>query len=238
MWIDLLNLLSIWFKNFLFAGYMSGGTAFPKPLSAKEEAECIERMRGGDACARDKIIEHNLRLVAHVVKKYAGSEADADTEDLISIGTIGLIKAVDSFDGEKQIRLATYAARCIHNEILMHFRALKNKRCEISLDEPVGTDSEGNALSFMHVIQDESEKIEDCVQMKNDIEKLYLYINECLNPREREIISMRYGLNGHDALAQREVALKMHISRSYVSRIEKKAMEKLREKMQSQEDEL
>ncbi len=231
MWAELLNLLYLWFKNFFLAGYMSGSMVFPKPLSSQEESEFIRMMHEGDANARDKLIEHNLRLVAHVVKKYAGTELDADAEDLISIGIIGLIKAVDSFDGEKQIRLATYAARCIHNEILMHFRALKNKRCEVSLEESVGTDAEGNALSFINVIEDESERIEESVQFKSDIERLYRSLNSCLTPRERAIMVMRYGLNGGDALAQREVAAKMNISRSYVSRIEKKAMQKLRERI-------
>ncbi len=232
MLFELLALLGSWIKHFLFAGYMSGGAAFPKPLSPDEEAAYVNEMQNGDERAREILIERNLRLVAHVVKKYA-SAPGADAEDLISIGTIGLIKAVDSFKGDKKIRLATYAARCIHNEILMHFRALKNRRGELSLDDPVGTDGEGNTISLMHIVHEEAENIEDDILLKSKISKLYTFINTCLNMREREIITLRFGLGNADALTQREIASKLHISRSYVSRIEKKAIEKLKEKMKA-----
>ncbi len=229
MFFELLSVLGVWLKHFLFAGYMSGGV-FPKPLSAAEEKEYVALMHHGDANARSTLIERNLRLVAHVVKKYVATQ-NADTEDLISIGTIGLIKAVDSFKGDKKIRLATYAARCIHNEILMHFRAEKNRRNELSLSEPVGTDGEGNTLALMHILHEEAEEIEDDILLKNQVEKLYTLLDVCLSEREREIIVLRYGLGGNDALAQREIAQRLCISRSYVSRIEKKAIHKLKENM-------
>lgn len=231
MLFELLSLLGSWIKHFLFAGYMSGGSAFPKPLTPAEEAKYVEEMQAGSTQAREILIERNLRLVAHVVKKYASAQG-ADTEDLISIGTIGLIKAVDSFNGDKKIRLATYAARCIHNEILMHFRAMKKRKSELSLDDPVGTDGEGNTISLMHIVHEEAEDIEDDILLKSKIEKLHTFINTCLAEREREIIVLRFGLGAADALTQREIAKKLHISRSYVSRIEKKAIDKLKEKMQ------
>ncbi len=230
MLFELLSMLGMWLRNFFFSGYMSVGSVFPKPLSPAEEAKYVEKMLAGDKQARDVLIERNLRLVAHVVKKYAGS-ANVDSEDLISIGTIGLIKAVDSFDNCKKIRLATYAARCIHNEILMHFRALKNKRNELSLDDPVGSDGEGNSISLMNIIHEETEEIEDRIELKELTEKMYSVINTFLNPREREILVLRFGLEGNDALTQREIASKLKISRSYVSRIEKSAIGILREKM-------
>lgn len=231
MLFELLALIGSWLRCFLFAGYMSPGSAFPKPLTPAEENELVVRMRDGDVSARDTLIERNLRLVAHVVKKY-GNVQETDNEDLISIGTIGLIKAVDSFKGDKNIRLATYAARCIHNEILMHFRAQKHKRCEVSLDEPVGADGEGNSISLMHILHDEAESIEDGVMLKNNVEKLYAGMRDCLSAREREVLALRFGLGEHDALPQREIAKKMNISRSYISRIEKKAIDKLRACMQ------
>lgn len=230
MLFELLYFIGSWLKYFLFAGYMSGGSAFPKPLSPAEESELVARMQAGDEEARGKLIERNLRLVAHVVKKY-GNAPGVDSEDLISIGTIGLIKAVDSFKGDKKIRLATYAARCIHNEILMHFRAQKHRRTELSLDEPVGTDGDGNSISLINILHEEAEDIEDGIVLKNNINKLYACINTCLSRRERDVLMLRFGLDGCDALAQREIAKKMHISRSYVSRIEKKAIEKLQECM-------
>lgn len=240
MLFELLSLLGVWIKHFLFAGYISGGV-FPKPLTPKEEEKYVAEMHSGSMQAREILIERNLRLVAHVVKKYAGT-ANQDTEDLISIGTIGLIKAVDSFNGDKKIRLATYAARCIHNEILMHFRALKKRQTELSLDDPVGTDGEGNTLSLMQIVHEEADDIEDDIVLKGKIEMLYTLMDACLTEREREILILRFGLGGNDALAQREIASKMHISRSYVSRIEKKAISKLKENMKAcgygEEDEI
>lgn len=199
--------------------------SFPKPLTAEEERQCLIAFREhGDIVARGKLIEHNLRLVAHIIKKYYSSTKDQD--DLISIGTIGLIKAVETFDYHKGTRLATYASRCIENEILMHFRASKKTAQDVSMSDPIDTDKDGNPLTLMDVIaQDES--LEDELDLKLNSEKLYRFIRESLTPRERLIIEQRYGLAGAE-LTQRQVAKKLGISRSYVSRIEKKALEKLR----------
>ena len=230
MLFELLSFLGAFLQRFFFAGYMSGGFTFPKPLSGSEEAMYVDKMLEGDMQAREVLIERNLRLVAHVVKKYAGTSG-TDQDDLISIGTIGLIKAIDSFDNSKKIRLATYAARCIHNEILMHFRAMKNRKNEISLDDPVGTDGEGNSISLLNVIHEETEEIEERLELKAQTEKMYAILNQYLDAREREIIIRRFGLNGEEEMTQREIASQLNISRSYVSRIEKKAMDILREHM-------
>ena len=203
--------------------------SFPKPLSLAEEHDCFERFRNhGDLAARNTLIEHNLRLVAHIIKKYyAGAR---DQEDLISIGTIGLIKAVNTFDHTKSRRLATYASRCIENEILMHFRASKKYAQDLSLSEPIDTDKEGHPLTLLDVLADEGD-LSDQVDMKLNGKKLPGYINEVLSPRERQIIHMRYGI-GEQPLTQREVARHLKISRSYVSRIEKKALQKLRDRFE------
>ena len=199
--------------------------SFPQPLSAEEERACFEDFRKrGDTAARNRLVEHNLRLVAHVVKKYYSNTPDRD--DLISIGTIGLIKAVDTFDFERGARLATYASRCIENEILMHFRAGRKSEREIPLSEPIDTDSEGNPLTLMDVCAVE-DTIADDLDLKVRTKQLYQYIAQALTPRERQIVQWRYGLTG-DALPQRTVAKMLGISRSYVSRIEKKALGKLR----------
>ena len=198
--------------------------SFPQPLSAAQEREALEAMQAGDSAARDKLIEHNLRLVAHVVKKYYASREDQD--DLVSIGTIGLIKAVSTFRPDKNIRLATYACRCIENEILMYFRTLRKQSQEVSLSEPIDNDSEGNAISLLDVISCEDTMLEQ-VELSDRQQLLYRYLAEELNPREREILFLRYGLTGRQPLPQREVAEKCGISRSYVSRIEKKALKKL-----------
>lgn len=198
--------------------------SFPRPLSAEQEAACIQAMQHGDKQAREKLIEHNLRLVAHIVKKYYSSSADSD--DLISIGTIGLIKGVSTFDPGKNVRLATYISRCIENEILMYFRSSKKLSCEVSLEEPIEPDSDGSALALKDVLScndDALERIE-----LNDRIRLISGAMQVLEPREKEIISLRYGLGGHTPLTQREVARLHGISRSYVSRIEKKALQKLR----------
>lgn len=198
--------------------------SFPCPLSAEQEAACIQAMQHGDKQAREKLIEHNLRLVAHIVKKYYSSSADSD--DLISIGTIGLIKGVSTFDPGKNVRLATYISRCIENEILMYFRSSKKLSCEVSLEEPIEPDSDGSALALKDVLScndDALERIE-----LNDRIRLISGAMQVLEPREKEIISLRYGLGGHTPLTQREVARLHGISRSYVSRIEKKALQKLR----------
>ena len=196
---------------------------FLSPLTPEEEKECIERMKEGDLKAKHQLIEHNLRLVAHVAKKYQAS--DEDMEDLISIGTIGLIKAVGTFKTDKQIKLATYAARCIDNELLMYFRGKKKTSREVSLYEPIGTDKEGNQINLLDIAADEEvdvvEKMEEC----ENIRKLYGYLPQVLTDREEHVIAMRYGVLGEEPHTQREVAATLGISRSYVSRIEKKAWE-------------
>ncbi len=201
--------------------------SFPKPLSTKDEAEYLHRCKQGDKDARDKLIEHNLRLVAHIVKKY--NMIDKETDDLISIGTIGLIKAIDTFDDEKGIRLATYASRCIDNELLMMLRSGKRLAKEVYLYDPIGSDREGNEINLLDIIEDAEVDIVENIVMEDDIKKLYHMIGKVLTDREREIIFLRYGLSNRKEVTQREIASKLGISRSYVSRIEKKALKKLRE---------
>lgn len=205
---------------------ISGGGSFPRPLSASEERDALERKAAGDRAARDLLIEHNLRLVAHVIKKYYTSAADQ--EDLISIGTIGLIKAVDSFDHTKNIRLATYAGRCIENEILMHFRALRKTAGELSLNDELDSDGDGDPLVLGDTIADSSEEMIDRLGREEEQRKLLECMAKTLDPREHEILSLRYGLGEQKPLTQREIASKYGISRSYVSRLEKKALDKLR----------
>ncbi|MDO5783548.1 MAG: RNA polymerase sporulation sigma factor SigK [Eubacteriales bacterium] len=198
--------------------------SFPRPLSAEQEAAYIQAMRQGDNTAREKLIEHNLRLVAHIVKKYYSF--NADTDDLISIGTIGLIKGVSTFDPGKNARLATYISRCIENEILMYFRASKKLSNEVSLNEPMEQDGDGNSLSYMDILSSNDEQLEQIdLSDRNQLLANALHV---LEPREREIITQRYGLDGHTPLTQREVAKLHSISRSYISRIEKKSLQKLR----------
>ncbi len=201
--------------------------SFPKPLSTKEEAEYLRRCKEGDKAARDKLIEHNLRLVAHIVKKY--NMVDKETDDLISIGTIGLIKAIDTFDDEKGIRLATYASRCIDNELLMMLRSGKRLAKEVYLYDPIGSDREGNEINLLDIIEEAEIDIVENIVLEDDIKKLYHMISKVLTDREREIICLRYGLSNRKEVTQREIAIKLGISRSYVSRIEKKALKKLRE---------
>lgn len=210
-----------------FALHLDSTTVFPKPLSAEKEAEAFARMADGDASARSELIEHNLRLVAHVVKKYYSP--NTDSEELISIGTIGLIKAVNSFNNSKSTRFATYAAKCIENEVLMYFRSAKKSARDVYLDEPVDTDKDGNSMSLMDIIADDDDMV-DRIEVMIRSKQLYGFIDECLDEREKEIICHRYGLCGIKPLTQREVADKLNISRSYVSRIEKKALEKLKER--------
>ncbi len=205
--------------------HIQNAGSFPKPLSAKEEREALQRLKEGDSEARDLLVEHNLRLVVHIIKKYYSSYSDQD--DLISIGTIGLIKGVNSFDAEKGTRLATYAARCVENEILMYFRNQKKSSQDVSMSEPIDTDSEGNPLTLSDIIFTD-DTISDDIDKKMRIEKLRRCINAMPDGREKEIIIRRYGLNGCFPLTQREIAEKLHISRSYVSRIEKKVIEDLR----------
>lgn len=206
--------------------HVSSSGQFPPPLSKRAEAECIEKMFAGDEEARTKLIEHNLRLVAHIVKKYSNS--NIEQEDLISIGTVGLIKAVSTYKGNKGIKLATYASRCIENEILMCFRGLKKTAQDVHISDPIDTDSDGNSLTLGDILADNVDIIDD-VDLKLKTERLHELLKSELTTREQKIIYMRYGLFGYSEMPQREVAKRLHISRSYVSRIEKKALEKLRE---------
>lgn len=202
----------------------NGGGSFPKPLSAKEEKHYLELSAQGDLQARNILVERNLRLVAHIMKKYYTQTADQ--EDLISIGTIGLIKGISTFDAGKGARLATYAARCVENEILMFFRSNRKSASDVSLSEMIETGKDGNALSLMDVLCSD----EDLFERMSDQEiyrKLYRKIDECLTPRERNIITLRYGIGNRKPLTQRQIAEQCGISRSYVSRIEKKALQKL-----------
>ena len=213
--------------SLFFILHVTGAGTFPRPLSEKDEREYLEKVRNGDIEARNKLVEHNLRLVAHIVKKYYGSGAEQD--DLVSIGTIGLIKAINTFDTDKNIRLSSYASRCIENEILMYFRNSRKMSQDISLNEEIDSDSDGNSLTLMDVMSVEDSIIDE-LDTKIKSEKLSTYINECLTARERLIIKMRYGLDGHNPLTQREVAQRLKISRSYVSRIEKKALSSLKKR--------
>lgn len=208
-----------------FALQVTSSSAFPKPLSAKQEREYLERVKQGDREAKDKLVEHNLRLVAHVIKKYYSSNVDQD--DLISIGTIGLIKAVSTFDYTKGTRFATYASRCIENETLMFFRNKKKSASDVYISDPIDVDKDGNSLTLIDVMADSQDIIDD-IDLRLKSQKLYDYVQQKLDKREQEIIVMRYGLWGQKPLTQREVAEKLHISRSYVSRIEKKAIGILR----------
>ena len=220
------------FSNILYLFlHVTGSGAFPKALPAAQERKCLEEMAAGSQAARWTLIEHNLRLVAHIVKKYYASQNDQ--EDLISIGTIGLIKAIDSFDPGKGIRLSSYASKCIENEILMFFRSGKKSAQDVSINEPIDTDKDGNALTIMDTMAVE-DTIIDSIDVRMKSEKLYGFIDQALSAREKDIICMRYGLRGYVPLPQRVVAKRLGISRSYVSRIEKKALEKLRAEFEGQ----
>ena len=210
----------------LLVSYMSNHQSFLQPLDPAEEAECIRRMAAGDREARDRLIEHNLRLVAHIVKKYA---SQGDTDDLISIGTIGLIKAVSTFNADKGAQLATYAARCIENEILMYLRAGKKLKNEVSIQMPLGVDKEGNEISLLDILGSDADMIVDDVSLQMNITMLYTLMRQHLTQRERVVLELRYGLGCAPARTQREIADMLGISRSYVSRIERKAVQKLRE---------
>lgn len=200
--------------------------SFPQPLSPQEEEHLLQGMKEGDLTCRNRLIEHNLRLVAHVVKKY--SNTMYETDDLISIGTIGLIKAVDSFNSEKGIRLATYASRCIENELLMLMRSSKKQSKEVSLFEPVGSDKEGNTIQLLDICVAEEPDIIEQMEEQQQLGKLREYIDKVLTEREREIVILRYGMADGREITQREIADRLNISRSYVSRIEKKALKKLK----------
>lgn len=199
---------------------------FLKPLNVEEEKYYLEKMKEGSLEAKHTLIERNLRLVAHISRKYQSGEEDM--EDLISIGTIGLIKAISTFNYERGNRLATYAARCIDNELLMYFRGKKKTSREVSLYEPIGTDKEGNQINLMDVVESTDREIFEVIELKSNTKKIYEMIPKVLNDRERQIIEWRYGLYNRKPITQREIADKLGISRSYVSRIEKRALEKLK----------
>lgn len=222
------GILSILMRFFYMFLRVDQGRNYPPPLDHREETECFRAARKGDKRARERLIEHNLRLVAHIVKKYYTQSKEQD--DLISIGSIGLIKAVDSFDCENGARFATYASRCVQNEILMYFRAQKKLSAEVSIEEPIDMDKDGNPLTYMDVIAAE-DTITDDLDLKISSELAATVIRNYLTPREREIIVLRYGLGDAEPMTQKELAVKLGISRSYVSRIEKAALDKIRYRM-------
>ncbi|MBE3570393.1 MAG: RNA polymerase sporulation sigma factor SigK [Bacillales bacterium] len=215
---------SYFFKELLFLVSYVKNNAFPQPLSPNKEKIYLKRMAEGDEEARNLLIEHNLRLVAHIVKKFENT--GEDPEDLISIGTIGLIKAIESYSEEKGTKLATYAARCIENEILMHLRALKKTKKDVSLHDPIGQDKEGNEISLIDILKSESEDVFDTIQLNMELEKVIKYL-QVLDDREKEVIIGRFGLNMQEEKTQREIAKELGISRSYVSRIEKRGLMKM-----------
>ena len=219
------SLLALLKNLVIFSSYVSEKSSFPQPRSKEKEKEYIGKSLDGDKEAKEILVKHNLRLVAHIAKKYSNY---GDNDELISIGSIGLIKAIDSFRPDKSTTLATYASRCIENEILMTMRTSKKHRSNVSLNEPIGVDKGGNELVIMDMLCDERSLIDD-VENNMMVEKLLKLTKEVLNEREFEIVRLRYGLGGCPALTQREVAKKFDISRSYVSRIEKKALEKIRQ---------
>ena len=212
-------------KIVFFTGSVINGASFPKPLDAEEEKECIIKMRNGDKDARDKLINHNMRLVAHVVKKYNGS---AETDDLISVGSIGLIKAINSYNPDKGTGLATYTARCIENEILMLLRANKKHKKDVSLSDVVGTDKDGNELTLIDLLCEKEDEVFIKVDKSIERDKFLKFLRSILTKREYVIICLRYGLKGERNYAQREVAKFLRISRSYISRIEKHAILKIK----------
>lgn len=218
------SLLALLKNLIIFSSYVTEKSSFPKPLSKEKEKEYLEKSASGDKEAKEILVKHNLRLVAHIAKKYSNY---GDNDELISIGSIGLMKAIDSFKPDKGTQLATYASRCIENEILMTMRTSKKHRSNVSLNEPIGVDKDGNELVIMDMLCDDCSVIND-VENSIMMEKLIKITKAVLDDREYEIIRLRYGLGGCGALTQREVAKKFDISRSYVSRIEKKALEKIK----------
>lgn len=224
MFFDLLSLL--FNKIFFFTGMVQTKGTFPKPLSPEDERKYLAQARAGDSRAKEILIKHNMRLVAHIVKKYAGA---AETDDLLSVGSIGLIKAINTYQEGKGTQLATYTARCIENEILMLLRSGKKHKNNVSLTEPVGTDKDGNELTLMDLLYEKEDSVFSQVEKSIQREKFVAVLKQILNEREFTIISLRYGLIDGVALPQREVAKKLGISRSYISRIEKRAIEKARE---------
>ena len=219
MFLNFLNIL----KNMLFFTGSYSNSIFPEPLSMEEEEFYINKMLEGDKNARNKLIEHNLRLVAHIVKKFDSKD---NTDDLISIGTIGLIKGIDSYKNNKQTRITTYAARCIQNELLMHFRSNKKQGITVSLNDAIGFDKEGNEINLIDVIKDKQKDLFEDLQIKDNVALLNKYL-KILNEREKEIVVKRYGLYNTKEMTQKEIAKELKISRSYVSRIEKRALTKM-----------
>ena len=210
---------------FFLVGYIQSGNLFPEPLSLEEEKKYVDEFKAGSEEARNILIERNLRLVAHVCKKYTSNYADND--DLISIGTIGLIKGINSYKPEKSVRLATYVSRCIDNEILMHLRSTKKLGAEVYLNEPIGKDKDDNEITLIDVLVNDEKNIDDEIDLKMKIKQLYKKMKDFLKPRERNILELRFGLDGKKPKTQNEIADMMGISRSYVSRIETKAIGKL-----------
>lgn len=224
------SFMSFMNKIMLFSAYVNNASNFPKPLSPKEEKECFMRLKNGDKSAKDKLLTHNLRLVVHVAKKYSGA---SESDDLISVGSIGLIKAVNSFSYDKNTQFSTYAARCIENEILMLLRVNKKHTAVISLNESLGKDKDGNDVTWQDIIpstEDVSENVENAVLSQN----LIKLAKDSLSPREFEILTLRYGLNSSPAYTQREIAKRLNISRSYISRLEKKALDIIRAKVKKE----
>lgn len=226
--LEFINFLGQYIFTFIL--HICGNGKFPKPLSEEKEKEYLLKSKNGDIKARNVLVEHNLRLVAHIIKKYYAVNVDQD--DLVSIGTIGLIKAINTFDMDKNIKLSSYASRCIENEILMHFRNLKKSSQNVSLEDAVDIDKDGNTLKLMDLLSIDDD-FADNLDKKLNLQKINKYLTETLTKRELQIINLRYGLNGSKPLTQREVSSIMDISRSYVSRIEKKALEKLKERYDS-----
>jgi len=218
------NLIKKLFSDFHIFCAAYSNNIFPEPLSSKEEQELLDKMKKNDKLARDKLIEHNLRLVAHIVKKY--DNKNEDTDDLISIGTIGLIKGIDSFNNNHSTKLTTYIAKCIENEILMYYRSNKHNNRNISLNEPIGYDKEGDEITLLDILKTPNPDFAIDIHNQNNIKLLDKYYN-VLNKREKEIITKRYGLDNSDKLTQKEIAKEFKISRSYVSRIEKRALTKM-----------
>lgn len=226
-----MDILALFGNLVCFILHVTNTDSFPAPLSKKEEENAVERLMNGDKAARDELVEHNLRLVAHIIKKYYSNYDDQD--DLISIGTIGLIKAINTFNPEKGSKLATYAARCIENEILMYFRSMKKSSQDISLTDPIDTDSEGNPLTLMDIIYIDDTVVED-IDTRMKLKAIAGIIGGIKNPRDKEIIVKRYGLNGEAPQTQKEVAKSLDISRSYVSRIEKRILGEIRKSIERQ----
>ena len=223
--LSLTGFLAFLNSAIFLVGYISNNSLFPEPLSSEEEKKYLERLKEGDEEARNILIERNLRLVAHVCKKYSTTKVEQD--DLISIGTIGLIKGINSFDSSKGVRLATYVSRCVDNEVLMFLRSNKKVNAEVYLEDPIGKDKDDNTVTLQEVLENNEKNIEDEVDLKFKIKKLYQKMKDVLKLREKTILELRFGLDGNKPKTQNEIAKSMGISRSYVSRIETKAIEKL-----------